>query len=248
MLAAFFLRAGLFIGAGFALSHATAFGARRRIYRIAFEPGQLGREATAGLLALAFDAAAFATLFKLGAVEQATSDSLGRAVATFALMFVWIEVWFYVSHRAMHSRPLYWIHRQHHVAKVTNPLTSISFSIAERAVLVGGIAAFAALASRIMPFSVPGLVAVLATNDLMTVFVHANVEFVPRRVATSWLGRVFITPSFHAMHHARFRGNFGLYTRFLDRWFGTDFDDVDWVYGRAASGQGLTRFGEHRRN
>ena len=42
-----------------------------------------------------------------------------------------------------------------HVAKVAHPLTSLSFSLAERAVLTLGSLGFACLLSRLMPFSLP---------------------------------------------------------------------------------------------
>ena len=72
-------------------------------------------------------------------------------VLTFAVMFVWFEIWFYVTHRLMHTRALYFIHKQHHVAKVTDPLAALSFSLAERAILITGALGFAALLSRWHP-------------------------------------------------------------------------------------------------
>src|SRR5438067_13240674 len=44
---------------------------------------------------------------------------------TFLIVFVWTEIWHYFSHRAMHTKALLFIHREHHKSKVTNPLSSI---------------------------------------------------------------------------------------------------------------------------
>ena len=57
-------------------------------------------------------------------------------------------------------------------------------------------------------------------------------------------GHVFIAVSFHAMHHARRCGHYGLFTRVLDRALGTEHADYDAVQTRAATGRGLPRLGE----
>ena len=244
VLAAMVLRSTLVIGAAFAWIRSTSFAERRRIYRFAYAKGQLGSELKAALLVVAFDALLFSSTRYFGLIDYAPAPSWGVAIYTYLILFVWIEIWFYVTHRAMHHPALYRIHRQHHVAKVTDPLTSLSFSLGERAVLLVGVFAFAILVSKLTPLSFGALIAVGLTNYVFNVLGHSNVEFVPEWIARSAPGRLIITPSFHAMHHARYKGHYGLYTTILDRWFGTAFDDYEAVYDRARSGAGLSRPGE----
>ncbi|HWJ25042.1 MAG TPA: sterol desaturase family protein, partial [Flavisolibacter sp.] len=55
---------------------------------------------------------------------------------------------------------------------------------------------------------------------------------------------VFNTPTYHAMHHARYVKNYGLITSTLDRLFNTMWEDYDQVQSRAASEQPLNKLSE----
>lgn len=244
VLAAMTTRSLIVVGAAFAWYNASSFAQRRRVYRLAYAEGQIGSELKAALMVIAFDALVFSTVRHFGLTRYAQESSALLFAGTFLLVFLFTELWFYVTHRALHHKALFWIHRQHHTAKVTDPLTSLSFSILERAILIGGVLAFAALVSLAIPLSMGGLIAVGLSNYVLNVLGHSNVEFVPERFARSRIGRVFITPSYHAMHHARFRGHYGLFTTILDRCFATRFEDYEQVYDRARAGRGLDRLGE----
>src|SRR5439155_18540863 len=72
---------------------------RRRVYRRPFADGQLKKELKAAIAVVLFDVAALLTanhfqLLKLSA------PTLGATALTFAMTFVWIEIWFYATHRA----------------------------------------------------------------------------------------------------------------------------------------------------
>src|SRR5690606_3748048 len=167
-----------------------------------------------------------------------------RTVGSFLALATWFEIWFYATHRAMHHRRLYWLHAQHHVAKVTHPLTSLSFDVLERGVLIIGALGFIAVVSRLVPLSAPGIAAYFLVNYALNVWAHLNVELMPASYGRSRLSRVFISTPFHAMHHARYTGHYGLFTTVLDRVLGTAWDDTPEVQARAARGQGLTTMGE----
>lgn len=244
ILASMMIRSLIVVGAAFAWYNASSFAQRRRVYRLAYAEGQIGSELQAAVTVIAFDALVFSTVRHFGLIQYAQEPSALLFAGSFLLVFLFTEIWFYVTHRAMHHKALFWIHRQHHTAKVTDPLTSLSFSIIERAILIGGILALSAMVSLAIPLSMGGLIAVGLSNYVLNVLGHSNVEFMPVWFAKSRIGRFFITPSYHAMHHARFRGHYGLFTTVLDSWFATRFEDYEQVYDRAREGRGLDRLGE----
>lgn len=221
----------------------TAFAQRRRVYRRDVFDGQLRVEIRQGLVVLGVDGLALAAMIQLGLLRTAPL-TIGLFLGTFAVMFAWFEVWFYATHRLMHLRPLYFIHAQHHVAKVTTPFSSMSFSILERVVLLTGSLGFAIVLSQLVPLSFGGFAAYFLLNFSLNVYGHLNVDPVPHAVVRTRVGRCLNTPTYHAMHHGRYEGHYGLFTPFLDRLFGHEFPDYLAVHERVARGDGLTRMGE----
>ncbi|RKH54377.1 sterol desaturase family protein [Corallococcus interemptor] len=221
----------------------TRWAARFRVYRRELSQGQLRSEALAAAGVVLTDAVL------IGAFRSFTGPlygpfSLSTALWSYAWMFVGFEVWFYVTHRLLHLPRFYRFHAQHHVAQVTEPLTALSFSVVERVVLMGGGLGMHFAAMHLFPGSQVGVLAYMLTNYVLNAFGHGNTEWLPKRFVTSWVGRVLFTPTFHALHHARYQGHYGLYTVVLDRWFGTAFPDYPQVHARARDGEGLTRMGE----
>ena len=73
---------------------------------------------------------------------------------------------------------------------------------------------------------------------------HSNMEIRDPEYAKTWTGKVLNTPTFHAMHHARYVKHYGLITSTLDRLFNTMWEDYDKVQSRAASQQPLNKLSE----
>lgn len=237
------LRSAIIVGVAFLWLRFAGFAQRRRIFRLPYAAGQLASELRAALPVIVLDAAAITAVGVLGLLPVA-SPTLFNTLAGFVLMFVWFEVWFYAAHRLMHQPRFYWIHRQHHVAKVVDPLSSLSFSLVERAILLVGALGFAIAITHLMPISAAGLSAYALVNYLLNVVGHSNVEIFPAWFVESRLGRYIVTPTFHALHHARYRGHYGLFTSVLDRAFNSVFPDYSAVQQRASEGAGLSRQGE----
>jgi sterol desaturase/sphingolipid hydroxylase (fatty acid hydroxylase superfamily) len=229
------------LGGGWLLLR-TRLAERLRVYRLPWGQGQLASELTAGALVLVYSATTLALQLGSGLVRMG-EPGLGNTLATFTVLFVFNEVWFYVSHRALHSPALYFLHAQHHTARVVSPFSSFSFSLAEQVLNSVPATGVILLLSQVMPLSAPGLMAFSLLNLLGSLLAHLNVELFPAGFARSALGRVLFSSTFHALHHARYRGHYGLYTRVLDRLFGTEFPDYAEVQSAAARGQGLTDLG-----
>lgn len=241
---ALLIRTSITVGLVFLWVKHSRFARHHRVYRLAYSREQILSETKAGVLVIMTDGTIVFFSLMFGIISLQANPGPAITAVSFLTAFIWAEVWFYATHRVLHGRRFYWIHRQHHVAKVANPITAISFSVIERFIFVGGFIGFLGLVSLFIPLSRPGILSFAVIAYIANVLGHSNVEFVPAWIAKSRLGGVFYTPSFHSMHHARYHGHYGLYTTVLDRWFNTYFQDYPEVYDRAVAGAGLERLNE----
>jgi lathosterol oxidase len=215
----------------------------KRVYDLPAAEGQDAWERRNGLITTPVHALILLTLFQAGAL-RVVEDGIGRAVVSFLIAFAWTEIWHYATHRAMHIPKLHGIHREHHRSRLTQPWTSVSFSFAEKFVFSAGIIGFLAMVSWWMPQSVIGISAYYVLYFYTNTLGHANVEFRKAGYRATWMGKVFNSPSYHAMHHARYTKNFGLLTPWLDKLLCTEWPDEAQVLDRAADGQPLTQLNE----
>lgn len=170
------IRNMLMVGGLFYFVSKSKWAQRKKVYRLPFSKGQLVSELKWAVPTVLFDTLYFAVLIKSGVALRDESNFW----ATLALSFVWLEIWFYISHRALHHPKLYFMHKQHHVAKVTSPLTSLSFSVAERATLLFGGFLPAIALSYVMPISYFAIAVYLLLNTVLTFYIHMNVEVYPQ--------------------------------------------------------------------
>jgi len=59
------------------------------------------------------------------------------------------------------------------------------------------------------------------------IYGHLGWELYPRNFSRHWLGRWINTSINHNQHHQHFKGNYGLYFLFWDRWMGTIRPDYE---------------------
>ena len=215
----------------------------RRIYNLQYSQEQLKEELHNSFLTSPLHAGLIAIALYSGFLQDYTT-TLVNFIYTFLIVFVWTEIWHYFSHRAMHHKSLLWIHREHHKSKVTNPLTSISFSFLEKFIFSFGIITPVAALSSIMPISFYGIIAYYLFYFITNTLGHSNMEIRDPEYAQTWIGKIINTPTYHAMHHARYVKNYGLITSTLDRLFNTMWEDYDKVQTRAASNQPLQKLSE----
>jgi sterol desaturase/sphingolipid hydroxylase (fatty acid hydroxylase superfamily) len=223
----------------------TRFAQRRVVFAVDKDKTQTRRELLGAAQVLLFDGA-FVAFYSGSGLFNAAPPTVFNVVATLVGLFVWVEVGYYFLHRLMHHPRFFFIHKRHHEALVVQPLTFICFSLQERflhGVLAGG---SAMLASHFLPVPLEGTMAYSVVFVLLDLLGHLNVEVFPSWFARSWLGRVIYTPTFHALHHARFRGHYGLFTTFMDRIFGTWFPDYERIQADAAEGRPMRSLSERR--
>jgi Delta7-sterol 5-desaturase len=234
----YFLRAALISGAAVIFLETSPKANARRIYKIPIEKPQILSEMRAGIFILLFDAMAATLLIHFNWFHH-ESGSLQFNLFTFGAVFIWFEIWFYATHRLLHTRAFFFIHAQHHTAKVTTPLTAISFSSLERVTLLIGGMGLPALISHWVPMSFTAYAGYFTVNYALNVFGHMNAEVLPPKVIENPLGAILNSTTYHALHHARYQGHFGLFTPYLDRFFGTRFEDYEKVHSEAFEGRGL---------
>jgi sterol desaturase/sphingolipid hydroxylase (fatty acid hydroxylase superfamily) len=156
---------------------------------------------------------------------------LGAGVTTL-LVFVAFEFGYYVDHWLSHKVPALWeIHKAHHTAEVLTPLTTFRVHPLESlkflnilAVCTGSVGGLCAWA-----FGAQGQEAALAGRNL--IFLGLWLAFGHLQHSHLWiafpgrLGRLFISPAHHQLHHsddpAHFGRNFGSFLSLFDALFGT---------------------------
>ena len=223
----FFLRSLLLAGAPTLWISFSKWANNHRIYGEHANRKTLLADFFTGVQVLFMDAAAIVFLFQVGLFKFNFEASTTQFWVTFFLFFAWLEIYFYYSHRLLHHPKLFWIHRHHHKDRATNPWTSLSFSVSERIVLHIGSIYLPALLSFFIPFSPQAYAFYFFVNYLLNVYGHLNTEIMPANYVHNFVGKILNTTSYHALHHIRYKGHFGLFTPILDKLHHTQFADYE---------------------
>jgi sterol desaturase/sphingolipid hydroxylase (fatty acid hydroxylase superfamily) len=241
-----FLRYALTAGAVWLLVE-RLLGARlagRRILQATRRPGQVRREFVYSLSSVVIFAANGLLVWLLAAngTVQIYADVATRGWAwwCFSLLLIIVahDAYFYWTHRWLHQRRWFRaVHGLHHASQHPTPWTAYAFHPVEALVQ----AAFLPLFLLLVPMHGAAIAAFLLHMIVRNVVGHCAHELLPWRwTRRGWLR--WITPvSHHHFHHARNRGNFGLYFTWWDRWCGTE--DADYLREGDARFGGLMREG-----
>ncbi|KAL9691913.1 hypothetical protein QQ045_012340 [Rhodiola kirilowii] len=126
-----------------------------------------------------------------------------------------VEFLYYWFHRALHHHFLYSrYHSHHHASIVTEPHT---WNLPILIPVLTGVASAGCVAGYLFYF------------DLMNYMGHCNFEFIPKWIFSifSPLKYIMYTPTFHSLHHTKFRTNYSLFMPFYDYIYGTMDDSTD---------------------
>jgi len=139
-----------------------------------------------------------------------------------ALHAIVVEFLYYWWHRILHVQWVYkrW-HQYHHKSINTEPTTALSFEIGERI-------------SYTLLFAIPPVVASYYGHQCMLSFAlynlvfdlmneggHINFEVCPAWLLHSPLKYIVYSPSYHAIHHTKFKKNYSLFMPWPDMIFGS---------------------------
>ncbi|MEM7001768.1 MAG: sterol desaturase family protein [Pseudomonadota bacterium] len=140
-------------------------------------------------------------------------------IANMALIILLHDAYFYWTHRAMHHPKLFRLfHRTHHLSRTPAPWAAYSFAPLEAVVE----ALFLPLYLLLIPTHIAVIVLFLLHMIVRNVMAHAGVELFPKHWLSWPLLRHITVTSHHDLHHEHFRGNYGFYFNWWDRWMGTE--------------------------
>lgn len=170
------------------------------------------------------DAVFFALLVYFGWLKL-SQDTPVNILLTFTVFFVWVEFWFYWSHRWLHQSKFLWqFHESHHQSILTQPLTAVSFSFIEKLVFYTcGWFLLPTLLSWYIPISAYGIAAYFACYYIFSPLGHMNLEAVYSLFESLpfEMNHFSSVAMSHPIHHIRYNANFGLITPVFDHIFGT---------------------------
>jgi sterol desaturase/sphingolipid hydroxylase (fatty acid hydroxylase superfamily) len=156
---------------------------------------------------------------------------VSRAVVTL-MLFLAYELGYWFNHWLSHKVPLLWeFHKVHHSAEVLTPLTNFRVHPVYGWIFANIIALSTAIASGLGNYLFGNTAYQYAINDtniILVLFIHIYVHLQHSHMwiaFTGWLGRVFVSPAHHQVHHSgnpkHFNKNFGSCLALWDWMFGT---------------------------
>ena len=196
----------------------------RRIQKTDIKPGQINYEIKYSLIS--FFAMAISTwpliyMFENGqtAIYRNWSDMpLWMVPLGVLIFFVWHDIYFYWSHRWLHSKWAFKkIHYIHHLSKVPTPFDSHCFHWFE------GILQIIFIYPIVIwvPMHPWTFVLYMAITHFFAAWGHFNYELMPLKTWNAWWGSWVTTSTHHNYHHKFNNGNLALYFKFWDKKFGT---------------------------
>jgi len=210
----------------------------KRIWDVPLDPGQRRIEVIGNLIFLAITIPTFG--FALWTRWMRFTEDIASHIAlTFVAVYLAFQIHYYGFHRALHHPRWVRFHRWHHKSRVTTPLSGQSMSVVEALGWMVGYVLIPACLSQIVPISFEGWALYLTYNILGNIAGHANVEPIPILPGLRYASVFSNVFTFHALHHARWNGNYGFATALMDRTCGTEWTDWPELHQRTASGNSL---------
>ncbi|CAL5193348.1 unnamed protein product [Lathyrus oleraceus] len=144
-----------------------------------------------------------------------------------------VEFLYYWLHRALHHHYLYSrYHSHHHSSIVTEPITSVTHPFAEMFAYFTLFAIPMLTPLFFYKSSVAAIYGYIFYIDFMNNMGHCNFEFFPKKLLSFFplFKYLSYTPSFHSLHHTKFRANYSLFMPIYDYIYGTVDKTTDATY------------------
>ncbi|CAJ2654633.1 unnamed protein product [Trifolium pratense] len=144
-----------------------------------------------------------------------------------------VEFLYYWLHRALHHHYLYSrYHSHHHSSIVTEPITAVIHPFAEMLAYFTLFLIPLLTTLVVKKSSVAAFFGYIFYIDFMNNMGHCNFEFFPKKLLSYFpqLKYLSYTPSFHSLHHTKFRTNYSLFMPIYDYIYGTVDTSSDATY------------------
>lgn len=143
---------------------------------------------------------------------------------SYLIVLILQDTYFYFTHRLFHHPLLFrWFHQSHHLSRQPTPWTSFAFDPIEALVQV----LFLLIIIFIIPLHLMVLGLVLITMTVWAIFNHLGFKLSPSLTSYHWLGKWFIGPAHHLLHHRKYKLHYGLYFTFWDYLLHTNDPNYD---------------------
>jgi sterol desaturase/sphingolipid hydroxylase (fatty acid hydroxylase superfamily) len=184
---------------------------------------QIEREAI-WIYGYGYDTVAMAIIYYMGRLNSLPIYE--NLLQSIFWMFVWhaliVEPIYYAFHRLLHWQWFYKnFHQYHHKSIATEPTTGVSFEIYERLSYTALFAVAPLIADYQGYQSYLGFALYYVWFDVMNEGGHINFEPLPGWWLASPFKYVFYSPTFHSVHHTKFKKNYSLFMPYTDILFGT---------------------------
>ena len=225
------LRYGLFAGAAWLLAYVIFY--RRWKHRKVVQKLPAGSEIRREMFYSGISVVIFAMVGVLTVMAARQGWTQMYRGDKYPMAWFWISIgcailihdtWFYWTHRLMHHPKLFrHFHRVHHKSHNPSPWAAYAFDPAEAVVQ----AAIFPLVLVLIPMHSGAFALFMVWQISFNILGHTGFEIYPRWLMDSWLGKVLNTPTNHAMHHEKLKGNYGLYFNVWDRLMKTNHADYE---------------------
>jgi Delta7-sterol 5-desaturase len=142
----------------------------------------------------------------------------------YIIMLVLHDAYFYWTHRLMHHPAIFKIfHLVHHKSTNPSPWAAYAFHPLEAVVEAGILPLFVFT----LPLHITHTFIFFFIMIVYNVYGHLGYELYPKGFSKSFVGKWINTSVNHNQHHQYFKGNYGLYFLWWDRWMNTIHNDYD---------------------
>lgn len=145
----------------------------------------------------------------------------------FLVMLLLHDMYFYFMHRLMHYPKIFkYVHRLHHKSINPSPWAALAFHPFEAIIETG----IVFILFFCIPLTFYHFLFFYFFMMLYNVYGHLGWEIFPKNFNKSLIGKWINTSINHNQHHQFFKGNYGLYFLWWDRWLNTLNENYDSHY------------------
>lgn len=140
-------------------------------------------------------------------------------ISSILLMAVFSDAYFYWVHRLMHTPGFYKkFHSFHHQFNQPTAFSGYSFDYKEAVILALSLL----VGLLIIPMHPLAILTYTSFGIMWNSYVHCGYEIFPKHWIDHPIMKWISTSTHHYIHHQYYRGNYGLYFTFWDKWMKTE--------------------------